>query len=35
MWLLLKLLKTLPGKTPWRGPNLGLPETLLVGSERQ
>lgn len=32
MWLLMKLLKRLPGKTPWRGPNLGLPAKLLVGS---
>jgi hypothetical protein len=31
MWLLLKLLKRLPGKTPWRGPNLGLPAKPLVG----
>jgi hypothetical protein len=22
MWLLMELLKRLPGKTPWRGPNL-------------
>jgi hypothetical protein len=31
MWLLLKLLKRLPGKTPWRGLNLGLPAKPLVG----
>ena len=28
MWLFTKLLTTLPGKPPRRGPNLGLPESL-------
>jgi len=30
MWLVTKLLTQLPGKPPRRGPNLGLPESLLV-----
>jgi hypothetical protein len=32
MWLLMELLKRLPGKTPWRGPNL--PAMPLVGGKR-
>jgi hypothetical protein len=31
MWLLMELLKRLPGKTPWRGPNL--PAMPLVGGK--
>jgi hypothetical protein len=34
MWLLMKLLKRLPGKTPVAGV-LGLPAMLLVGGKRQ